>query len=645
MTRNGPASIPSLEDLRGLLRDARPEARDLLAAGVRARRDERGGHADWARLCEEAGETALALSEYQLALRDDPDDVVALGRLALLYEERGEVERALECAERRMQLLPSHPEAAAALVDLLTATGRLERARAVLAGATLPEETRAALAARILATARLDQDDGAPDEAPVEEFTDGDAVRFAHLFAGRENVYARQWVGPGGEGGYSPVREPFTVQVARNHLLGSITVGTYLLRLDDTVTFFALDLDLTKRAIARARGSVAEARRLKDLVARAARRLQEALAAVGIPALLEDSGYKGHHLWAFLEQPEPARVVRQFGELFVRACAPAAPELALEFFPKQDRAEGSVGNLIKLPLGIHRRSGRRSRLLRADGSPERDPHGTLQRHPRVSRATLHAAIIALKTRSAGTAPSTGLEGGPTEDEGSCAVDPGAFLPAPPAWTSADFDTHPEIATILRHCPVLDALRLKVERHRRLTHEERVVLQHTLGHSSAGVLAVNFLFDACADVPPGARLQSPLAGNPISCPKIRKRIPHVTAGVPCNCLFDFAPGRYPTPRLHLLRPGIPLAPATPMAEARWDPADRVRTLRALRVRQREIETELGRVEADLVAYLERSGVCAIPLDDGCLRLVQAEGQVPALVWEPQSRHDPAPPATA
>jgi hypothetical protein len=64
-----------------------------------------------------------------------------------------------------------------------------------------------------------------------------------------------------------------------------------------------------------------------------------------------------------------------------------------------------------------------------------------------------------------------------------------------------------------------------------------------------------------------------------------------------------------------------------------------------VRQREIETELGRVEADLVAYLERSGVCAIPLDDGCLRLVQAEGQVPALVWEPQSRHDPAPPATA
>jgi hypothetical protein len=635
----GAGSAPPLAELRGLIQAGAPGARDLLAAAIRARRDARDGHAEWARLCEDAGEVGLALSEYQLALRDVPDDPVVLARLADLYEERGELARAVECAERWVGRDPGSAEATERLVELLVAADQLERARATLAEArALDDERRRALAARITAAAR-EATDEPDDEAPAGEFTDGDVVRFVHLFAGRENVYARQWVGAGGETGYAPVREPFTVQVARNHLLGGITVGIYPLRLDDTVTLFALDVDITRRALARARGSVAEARRLKDLVGREARRLHAELDTLGVPALLEDSGYKGRHLWVFLERPEAATVVRSFGELFLRACRPTANEIAVEFFPKQGRAEGGVGNLIKLPLGIHRRTGRRSRLLRPDGTPETDPHGLLRRPPRVSRARLHAAIAALKERTvAGEGDAPAPPAVETPDEARPAtVDPGAFLPAPPAWTSEDFDTHVEIGVILRGCPVLAELRRKVERHRRLTHEEQVVLQHALGHSSAGVLAVNYLLDACVDVHPSARLQSPLAGNPISCPKIRKRIPHVTAAVPCHCLFDFASGRYPTPRLHLLRPGAaPAVSAAPAVEVSsgWNPTDRARTLRALRVRLRELEGELRRVEGELVAYLERSGATEIALEDGVLRLVQEEGQVPALAWEPR-----------
>lgn len=66
----------------------------------------------------------------------------------------------------------------------------------------------------------------------------------------------------------------------------------------------------------------------------------------------------------------------------------------------------------------------------------------------------------------------------------------------------------------------------------------------------GVLAVNYLFDASIDVPAEARLQTPLSGNPVSCPKIRKRIPHITGQVDCNHSFGFASDHYPTPRLHL-----------------------------------------------------------------------------------------------
>jgi len=470
-------------------------------------------------------------------------------------------------------------------------------------------------------------------------------------------VYARQWAGEGGQGGYTPVREPLTVAVARNHLLGGITVGAYPVRLDNTVTFFALDIDIRKQALARARGSLAEARRIKEAVAVEAEGAHAALAALGVPALLEDSGFKGRHLWVFLETPEDAAVVRQFGSLFLRAHPLGSPDLQVEFFPKQASAGTGIGNLIKLPLGIHRRTGRRSRLLQPDGTPCPDPYAALRGQPRLSREALYAAIAALKARLSqvpGGARPELVEGPAVElaPEGIEAQAPDqaaireAFVPPPPAWTAADFDTNPEVAHLLRCCPVLGALKRKVEEHRRLTHDEQVVLMHSLGHSGAGVLAVNYLLNACVDVPPDARLQSALAGNPISCPKIRKRIPHITGAVACNCRFDAAAGQYPNPRLHLLT--LPPPPAgsgqaavgAPDGQARtppaWDPVDRARTLRALRIRRRELEAEIAQIESDLQRYMESSGVAEIAAGDGALRLVQEEGAPAVLVWEEKSR---------
>ena len=57
---------------------------------------------------------------------------------------------------------------------------------------------------------------------------------FEALFSGREGVYARQWARPSGEGGYTPVHEPLTPAVIRNHLLGTFTAGLYPIRLDGT---------------------------------------------------------------------------------------------------------------------------------------------------------------------------------------------------------------------------------------------------------------------------------------------------------------------------------------------------------------------------------------------------------------------------
>jgi tetratricopeptide (TPR) repeat protein len=634
-----------VELLSAALQSGASDALPRLREAVTARRSEAGDHARWGRLCEAAGEARLALTEYQLALRDDPDDVVALSRLATLYEERGEPDHALECAERWVRAAPGDAEAVDRLLELLLAAERFERAREVLGGPegeSLEAGPRAAWTARLKAQAAAEADE--EEAAPLGMPTDSDVVRFLHLFAGRENVYARQWAAEGGEGGYSPVREPLTMTAVRNHLLGNITVGSYPVRLDNTVTFFALDVDIKKAALARARTNVAEARRIKDAVARDAERLLAELSALGVASLLEDSGFKGRHLWVFLETPEDAAVVRQFGGLFLRACPLESPDLQVELFPKQASTAGGIGNLIKLPLGIHRRTGRRSRLLTAEGIAVADPYACLRVQPRIGRETLYAAITALKARqppaeAAPPPPETADAAAPTPGEATIRE---AFPVAPPVWTAADFDTHREIGHLFRACAVLGALRRKVEEHRRLTHDEQVVLAHSLGHSGSGVLAVNYLLDACVDVPATARLQSPLAGNPISCPKIRKRIPQITGAVACHCPFPPAPGQYPTPRLHLaaLPAASPVEPtaarSSPIAPPPWDPVERVRTLRILRIRQQELTAEIGQVETELAAYLEHAPTPEIALEDGTLRLVHETGAPSVLVWEGKNR---------
>lgn len=58
------------------------------------------------------------------------------------------------------------------------------------------------------------------------------------------------------------------------------------------------------------------------------------------------------------------------------------------------------------------------------------------------------------------------------------------------WTGANFSLDPTVSFLLAHCPVLAALKDKVDRHGRLDYEELSLLQHTLGHLPTGLLAAS-----------------------------------------------------------------------------------------------------------------------------------------------------------
>src|SRR5205823_9529374 len=142
------------------------------------------------------------------------------------------------------------------------------------------------------------------------------------------------------------------------------------------------------------------------------------------------------------------------------------------------------------------------------------------------------------------------------------------------------------------------LKHTVEQHRRLSHEEQLVLIHTLGHLEGGPQAVNYLFSKCLDIGPEKFLKDRLKGNPVSCPSIRKKIGHITRRVPCNCPFDFAPDRYPTPVLHLLT--LPAEQAvSPPAPLAPDLATLAQRFGVLARRRDEIEREHQELQQTLV----------------------------------------------
>jgi hypothetical protein len=68
--------------------------------------------------------------------------------------------------------------------------------------------------------------------------------------------------------------------------------------------------------------------------------------------------------WLFFERPHAGEQVRAFGKWILNVHHIEG----IELFPKQDRLYGGPGSLVKLPFGIHRKSGQRYPFIRRDGA-------------------------------------------------------------------------------------------------------------------------------------------------------------------------------------------------------------------------------------------------------------------------------------
>lgn len=495
-------------------------------------------HLEVAHWAEELGEAAIALREYSLALRDRPKDPKIAAPLAEAYLDAGRLDKAVRCLKLVVESDPSDVKAWENLVAAQRQLGRLEEAR--LASQAASHETGDS---RFEPKPLLQEDDGIDDEAFF--------VLFQERFQGREAVYARQWVDPKGLTGYTPVREPLNTKAVKNHLQGNHTIGIYPLRMDNTVLFAAFDLDLSSAVVKSAAPGTTDWNTAFEQLTAYGRLLQGKAAQMGLPLYWADSGFKGVHLWAFFAEPIPAKLARQMCKAIADQIT-VPPTVRVEIFPKQNALPpDGLGNLIKLPLGVHRKTGRRAWFQGAE------PEMSAQKEFLKSIQLIHRDQLQLSYEIYSNHELSVLT---AEEDPPVEQTTGALVPSPAREIEVyDPNADEELQNLLGKCVTLRVLEQKIAQTGQLSHDELRVMIHTIGHLASGPNAVNSYLNRCLETDPSLYLKSPLRGNPMGCSKIRARIPEVTSTVACDCRFAHRGGLYPTPLLHLTHPaqGMPL----------------------------------------------------------------------------------------
>lgn len=174
------------------------------------------------------------------------------------------------------------------------------------------------------------------------------------LFANRTDAYAVQ-VKDSISGKWQFVKVPKNwdgdLELVREHIKGKITIGVYEISLNDFVIWICFDVD--------------DHEGTKDAKAEC-EKLLAVLRKYEIPFLLEASGSAGsYHIWILLE---PTKTLNAF--VFARQVASEAG-VNCEIWPKQKELtkNSKYGNLVKLPVCYHNKTGCRSAFLLPDFEP------------------------------------------------------------------------------------------------------------------------------------------------------------------------------------------------------------------------------------------------------------------------------------
>ena len=454
----------------------------------------------------------------------DGEDLLQVASIA---QQHGLIAESLAILERLTGSFPENNKGWDHYLSTLDLLGNREEFVRVLARAAevLPEDMLRKWRGPQQRGSGLDQDTES-EKRVTEPFTalrreEENVSLYLRLFRGREDAFARQWADRREERqGYVPVRRAMQTKDVRDHLAGHRTYGIYLLTGDSMVHTGVIDVDLVPRLRDRemARRHRAEIRREAVYLHT---RINELATGAGLCCLSEVSGGKGYHFWFPVREPVPASTMRQALQYLCGGLEKDVRCFGLEVFPKQDSLRGKgLGNLVKLPLGIHRGTGKPSWFVQArDRSLECqfDLLRTIEPAPA-------SAVFKLAEQHAG---------------GEVLVHP----------RHADWAReYPELAVLETRCAMLGQIMATLRASRTLSIKEEKIVLGTIGHLPRARLLAHHLFSRLPEYN-RALLDYKLSrvrGTVLGCKRIHSLMEQGGGGLPCH----FEGSGYPHPLRHI-----------------------------------------------------------------------------------------------
>ena len=311
-------------------------------------------------------------------------------------------------------------------------------------------------------------------------------------------------------------------------------------------------------------------------------------------------------------------------------------DVTVECFPNKVRLKpGRFGQVIKLPYGIHVRSGKRSFFMDDNGQPITELDSFMETLARYPLPTIRKVLTFAKS------PSEEAKGVVDAVDNPALSDDVMNQELNEAFGELTVNVH----EVLAHCSLMKYLCIKAKRTGYLTHFERMSILHVFGHlgeegkefvHDVMQLTMNYQYNTTQ------RFIERLPHKPISCGKLREQYKKVSAEVGCSCSFKRTKNCYPSPVLHALSLSKDVQEDITIPTSRSLSTEKEKTvidelnvhkkaqelagrILELRKQQRAIDKNVAKVERELEKIYDSVGTDVLEIEMGMLvRRKKADG---------------------
>lgn len=359
------------------------------------------------------------------------------------------------------------------------------------------------------------------------------AQKMMKIFVGREDIYSLETIGYGRKRETELQAIPLSEQKIYEHLLGKVTIGTYIQRPNSTVKYMIIDIDISKKIVLQYEKNSCTYQNYLEKAWKKAVEVLKILHSFGMEGYIEYSGGRGYHVWIFLTEWIPVRYANMFCEV-VQVKLEKCPEddITIEFFPNKTRMKpGKFGQIMKLPYGYHVKTGNQSYFLDETGEKIQEVNYFFDSIAKFSLSAIKKIL----------AVNTGIK--ENADEKRIDMELKEFG-----------EISENVLEVLKKCNLMMYLCQKAMKTRYLTHFERLSILYVFGHlGEEGKQFVHQIMEYTLNYQYSVteRFIQKLPGKPVSCVKLREQYKMVTAEYGCNCNFKRSKNCYPSPVLHAI----------------------------------------------------------------------------------------------